>query len=291
MRKQVRVCAMREKVQLRLNELPPSLLESTALRIRPYCVALLHNCELAGSGTFVQCGEKFGILTARHVPHGGKRPFDFRYGSGDKIGLILMEDRVHEFVLETRYLVCHDIGTPSSQEDAGPDMAFLEIPPCDRLGTLRAGKSFANLTHASDERVSCCEASEGLWAIAHAMDEQTRTITSDDGSSALAIRMWANFTSPDRQYAAGGFDYVEVGAHHTREDGSPGSFGGASGGGLWKVPLRGIRDKNGHLQMVAGDPVLAGVIFYQSALDGDYRRIKCHGPRSLYQRVVEEVCG
>ena len=116
---------MKKRYEIPIAKMSAEFLDSNIRRIVQFCVSLLHESALAGSGTLVQCGDKYGILTAHHVVHKGKHPFDFRYGSNDVIGLII-SDAPHEFVLPLKFLVCHDIGIPVSDEQ-GPDLVFLKF--------------------------------------------------------------------------------------------------------------------------------------------------------------------
>ena len=67
----------------------------------------------------------------------------------------------------------------------------------------------------------------------------------------------------------------------------PTSFGGVSGGGVWQVPL--IRDRQGDLE--ADDYILSGVAFYQTKLDGNHRLIRCHGRKTVYEKVPKYLNG
>ena len=82
-----------------------------------------------------------------------------------------------------------------------------------------------------------------------------------------------------KEYLKDGFDYLEFAVDSgTKHYEGPTSFKGFSGGGLWHI----LADKN---------PVLSGVAFWQSPLDGDKRIVKCHGRKSIYQRVIDAVGG
>ena len=281
---------MNEKFQIPIREMSSEFLESNVPSITHFCVSILHNSALAGSGTLVQCGDKHGIITAHHVVYKGKCPFDFRYGSNDAIGL-LIQDTPHEFVLPLKYIVCHDIGVPVSDEE-GPDLVFLEILPDEKIGTLKARKSFFNITAKTDERLSFLEDDEkGFWAISYSVDFQSAIVKMDDGLPAIVVRTWVGYTGIDNRYDIGEFDYIEAGVSYTSENDLPPTFGGASGGGLWKFPLSGSKQNDGKLDLEAGNPVYAGVIFYETHREENYRRIRCHGPKSLYKTMSSKLLG
>lgn len=281
---------MNEKFQIPIDEMSAEFLESNVPSIAHFCVSILHNSALSGSGTLVQCGEKSGIVTAHHVVYRGKRPFDFGYGSDDAIGLLIM-DTPHEFVLPLKYITCHDIGVPVSDEE-GPDLVFLEIPPGEKLGTLKARKSFFNITAKTDERLSFLEDDEkGFWAISYSVDFQSAIVKMDDGLPAIVVRTWVGYTGIHNRYDIGEFEYIEAGVRYTSENDLPPTFGGASGGGLWKFPLSGSKQNDGKLDLEAGNPVYAGVLFYETHREDNYRRIRCHGPKSLYKTMSSKLLG
>jgi hypothetical protein len=282
---------MIQRLEIPVIEMSDEFLDSNIPRINQFCVSLLHNSSLIGSGTLVQCGNKYGILTAHHVVYKGNRPFDFRYASDDAIQLVIQASP-HEFVLPLKFIVCHDIGVPVSDEQ-GPDLVFLEIPPGDKLGALKARKSFFNLTANPDDRLAFCKAKEGLWVMSYSIAEQSSMIKLEDGAPAISVRAWIGYTSPDRWFQIGEFDYVEVGVTYNPENHLPASFGGASGGALWKLRFRdtGSRRNNGKIDIEADKLVLAGVLFYQTRQEKNYWQIRCHGPESIYHILPKRVVG
>ena len=67
-----------------------------------------------------------------------------------------------------------------------------------------------------------------------------------------------------------------------KSKGVPSNFGGASGGGVWKVPLSGDQKKQ---NIKTGQPILSGVIYFQT----DARTLLAHGPMSIYDRVYDRL--
>jgi hypothetical protein len=82
----------------------------------------------------------------------------------------------------------------------------------------------------------------------------------------------------------GRFDYLAVQVRYGAGYGGPESFQGCSGGGLWHALLK---EKDG--EVVIDRLALAGVAFYQSAIEGDCRTIECHGERSIYGPVIDAL--
>ena len=70
--------------------------------------------------------------------------------------------------------------------------------------------------------------------------------------------------------------------HELRKRGT--SYEGLSGGGLWRVYFE--ADRNG--QIIVREKRLLGIAFYQYVSDGK-RRIICHGPKSVYEHLINGV--
>jgi hypothetical protein len=66
----------------------------------------------------------------------------------------------------------------------------------------------------------------------------------------------------------------------------PNSFGGVSGGGLWKVEIDSPDGRPGNEQL--GEVTFAGVAFYQGEIDSQCPYVRCHGPLSVYSKLVPD---
>jgi hypothetical protein len=86
-----------------------------------------------------------------------------------------------------------------------------------------------------------------------------------------------------------GWDYLELGlGHEDTADIGP-SFGGVSGGGVWRVPIYRNRNDSPGKEFFR-DMTLCGVAFYEEDRGrGDRYFIRAHGPRSIYERLVARV--
>ena len=91
----------------------------------------------------------------------------------------------------------------------------------------------------------------------------------------------------NKEYEQGGFDYLEFPAIYNADYEGPDSFAGCSGGGLWHI-LPGQTERG---QRVVRDYVLSGVAFWEYPRVDNKRIVKCHGRRSIYQRVIETLSG
>ena len=89
-----------------------------------------------------------------------------------------------------------------------------------------------------------------------------------------------------RRFKRDGFDYLEVKASYSGNNVSPESFGGMSGGGVWRIPLK-LNKKNGEITF--SEFFLAGVMFYQTAKSRNSRLIRCHAASSIYERTYDAL--
>jgi hypothetical protein len=64
---------------------------------------------------------------------------------------------------------------------------------------------------------------------------------------------------------ANGFDYIELGCDRSSSASVPDSFGGVSGGGVWKVEIDSPDGSAG--SEILGEVILCGVAFYQGDID------------------------
>ena len=82
-------------------EIPKELRDRALSEISHFSTMLALDGEFAGSGTFITCGGKHGILTANHVVHNPENPhMRFNFNSAhQKLGLVV-EEIPHRFQLE-----------------------------------------------------------------------------------------------------------------------------------------------------------------------------------------------
>jgi hypothetical protein len=236
------------------------------------------NAVLGGSGTLVQVDGLYGVLTADHVLE--KLP------ATQDIGLIIPtrdEPIVHRPTLARDAVHRLRIGHGRCTRE-GPDLGLLLLSSVD-AGWLEARKSFYNLTRHRDEVLPNPPGrTDGLWVLCGFADEFTiehepqRGFSKIKGFHGACGAGWVR-----REYISGDFDYCEFEVGDAGPDKPPQSFGGFSGGGLWQARL--ARMPEGHL--IAHQPVLGGVAFYESPERNGRNVITCHAWRSIYARVVE----
>ncbi len=265
-------------------EIPDSFEKGVSCILRNYSTALIRchiNNEgigvatLIGSGTFAIIGNKSGILTAQHVAR--------ELSHQDALGLTLREDIQGRPYL-CKHLTFIDVAIPE-HESLGPDLSFIVIPNV-YLGTIRAYKSFYPIMAYQDNYMKCFpESICDLWFVYGTIGERTTEEIPEKGfDTVIGYHGFCGMTNAEKSYSVGSYDFIESRADYGELD-TPESFGGMSGGGLWRVPL--FTADPGKIK--AKDYLLAGVIFYQTELNDNVRFIRSHGPRSIYEMVLNKV--
>lgn len=269
---------------IKITEIPSNVYESITREIGWYSVGLgglrrYKNGEdfyLIGSGTLINIGETYGILTAQHVTA--------LFRDFEEVGFIISPE-VHKLVAETKCLHVVQIAK-ASEPSNGPDLSVV-ILPTNLLGTFKAAKSFYNISNKREEVLrASLDLDVGVWILFGFIDEQTIVEGPDRGFTTIkGFRALCGATGIAKAYVRGNYDFLEVGAQCGDGKSLPLSYGGASGGGLWRVQL--MRSRDGEIQN--RDPILYGLAFYQTEIEEGMRYIRCHGPRSIYEKVFESI--
>jgi hypothetical protein len=217
--------------------------------------------NLAGSGTLVQIGTAYHILTARHV-------WQEVLQLSDRLGVTLVEGVDHWHLINVGAVV--PIGpTPTVPwTDDGPDFVLLRIPdvyangakPFKTFYKLPVGQPFQLMGDALQTWfLMGIPACTGVFTQRHASVEH--------------IGAEVGFLSASENES---FDLCDVNFNASELPGAK-SLGGLSGGGLWKVFLHDAPTSFGF----DCDVVLTGVAFWQFPRDGGNRRVRCNGPKTI----------
>ena len=268
-----------------LTALPPELIEDACQRISNFSIGFVRPglgtgeiAELGGSGTLVRVGGTYGVLTAAHVLA--------HLRESDTIGLLYAGTNQPLIQRATipRYATRSVTLQTGCRAEDGPDLGLLVLADVD-VGPLLARKSFYQLS--ADYVLPAPRAlTEGLWFLCGFAGEGTTARGPERGFNQIVTfeggigRGWV-----ETEYVTGEFDYLDFEAGYGGQNGPPTDFGGYSGAGLWQVPVK----RNANRDLEVGSTILSGVAFYQEPRVGDRRIIKCHGRRSIYVGMVEEV--
>ena len=234
------------------------------------------NASFVGSGTLVSVGNTKAILTADHVlealPETGP------------VGVALptrFDARVYSPKIQMDYVRKVRVGR-GEEEAKGPDLGLLILPePVSSL--IPSSKTFYNLTKRRMKVLNSPLPFETCtWVLSGVPAEWTKDVTPEAGFAAVkGFHLTTGFGVVSKECERNDFDYLEFVAKYSAAYEGPNQFGGYSGGGLWHVPLDKERG-----QIIAKDRILSGVAFWQSPIVGDERTIRCHGRKSIYQRVI-----
>ncbi len=265
-------------VMQKISDLPTDFLGEITISILNHLVGLIRirkgkssdNIQLIGSGTLVYLEDTFGILTAHHVLEA--------IPARGTLGLILpYHDKEQRYTVDISHITKMPIARGNVDSD-GPDLAFIKLPQA-YIGQIKALGTFYNLAYDKEEILnSPVDNTIGMWAVSGYPNEYTKEIESI-GCFDGVIKYEGNclFGSIDKSYSSEEFDYIEMPADYQND--VPESFGGVSGGGLWHIVL----EQPPHGDIRVKRIILSGVAFYQSALENNFRSLKCHGRRSVYQ--------
>ncbi len=217
--------------------------------------------ELGGTGSLVSIANSHYALTAAHV-------WEERLKSARDVGITLKEDIDHCCPIHAGALVPSGPPKPENWNEWGPDLVFLKLP-ANHVGGIEAFRSFYRLDiERAGVKLDGIEA-RILMGAPRASGKFTRT------HAELNINgFFADINA--QTYSKGDFDYIDL-----KEDvslpGVPQTFGGVSGGGLWRVQVF-ESPKTGKIDWSWS---LEGMAFHQSDLIDNHRIIRCHGPQSI----------
>lgn len=224
------------------------------------------------SGTLVRFGALHGVLTAAHVID--------RLKDVKEIGLAHFLDAQAQGIRLPRGCIEYVKVGDEPYSALGPDLAFLKLPS-ETVSALSAKCSFLNLTlearlseTAPPKTAIQCDVVIGIvgeWHTDHAPEGFDKGIIS-------GLQNWG---STIELPVHGGFDRLEFTPLANSEFPLPNSYGGTSGGGLWRI----YSDVKGSFSQAR----LLGIPFFQIPVASSTPNIICHGPSSIYRCMMEKI--
>jgi len=209
----------------------------------------------AGTGTFVQLGKTYGIITAGHV---------LKELQKGKIGLVRfpsVEPALQNYTLDLDHTEREVLW--EGKEGEGPDIAFLKIPEIDAKNLLAKGSVFYNL---DKERNFSLSNRDHHMAKAHAVvgviGEWTEVGPAMQATGKkLIVGGVFGAAKSAREFRENETDLVEIAVDHATGPKVPKSYGGVSGGALWELHVELDKEKK---KVVTVNKKLHGVAFRQS---------------------------
>ena len=229
--------------------------------------------KLIGSGTFVTINSQHYVLTAAHVWQATEL--------FPTIGLSLTSYESW-FQIPRDGISAHTLRGVRFGE-LGPDLALLEISSA-LVPRIMAHKSVLDLSQQRQAFLTDPLALDlGIWAVT-GMSEAISEVRArpEQRKFEADVQGRAFFSGIAGTLEVDGYDYLDVGADMALADVPP-SFGGVSGAGLWQIRLS-LSKQTGQVSWT-GQKRLTGVAYWQSEMRNGRRVIRCHGPRTLFERA------
>lgn len=264
------------------DTLSDDLIEEIRLGIQAYFVPLLgitpatHDrppiVKLVGSGTLVEVGGRYYILTADHVwSHSAK---------WQQIGLGLAAEGT-PLPLERDHiaLTARRLGGPRYTR-WGPDLALLEIP-LHLVPTIQARKSFLNLARQRSLFLRTrLRMTKAVWAATGLVGRASWVdpLAADTGRVVANLYAAAFFGWRCRRTFRGAYDYLTTPAKTTMP-GVPSRFSGLSGAALWQIALTQKKSTGA----IGWRLRFCGVIFWDQPRPGKVVALTSHGPKSIFR--------
>lgn len=239
-----------------------------------------HSARLCGSGTLVQAGSVAGILTAAHVldklPNSGLMTFKrFVTGLPSKAQFMFQMDHVKKLPFGER---------PFGEE--GPDLGFLFLPPSIAEDLKAYGSLFLNLNKQKELARAPAQYPRCVYCVSGVIDQ----LTSDEEPTppvlvskvfGMAFRNgdFVDYSIKERH------DILQLALDLKDPPNSPTDYGGLSGGAVWRSYVE--EAENGEHWAV--DKQLYGVPYHQSDIEDGKRIISCHGPKSVFDFLLDEI--
>ncbi|HEX3526549.1 MAG TPA: hypothetical protein VH988_05740 [Thermoanaerobaculia bacterium] len=225
------------------------------------------------AGTLCQVGNIRGIATAKHVWEQLSTETSF-YGLAGQAHVALRPDLVQPWIPPTS-------GTLPNTDAQVPDLAFLRLFDHECTALEAYGKSFFSLDRRLADPGSTLYEEEGYWAVCGA----PQTLIALERRSFPSL-VYGTYVQQRLEFDS--WDYLNIALDLDENPDLPSSFGGVSGGGVWRTRF-GTDEAATRFEIANRyrDIFWVGVIFYQTSLEG--RSLIAHGPRSIYQRLYEGV--
>lgn len=238
----------------------------------------------AGSGALVSIDSVHGILTAAHVLkalplHG-------------RVGLIRFtpSPTIQRLSIDLAYsdrLVIGGDGQSDDPEPKSPDIGFLRLTTRDVTTLEAAGSVFFNLANRRQSILAGVPSGNFYFeGIAGIVPEWSLDGLQEEGKYLLrGFRGMFGVGLVQREYELDGFDLSSFATSQVPPSKSPLSYKGVSGGALWRIYIS--KDVNGHT--FVSDKQIFGCAFHQSPVIDKQRVITCHGPKSVYGKLYDDV--
>lgn len=231
----------------------------------------------AGSGTLVVIGKVFGILTAAHVvqnlpDHGELALLRFPGKPGQ------IQKHTIDLSLSEKLVIASGSNGPT-----GPDLGFLRLPLVN-VQNLQSTNSFLNLGIRSNVELPAHEGRAHVDAVMGVVSEWTEELPPNRPSTRIkGFQLLYCGGTVTSKYQKDDFDLCTFRPEFEAGIEPPSSYGGVSGGGLWRTYF--VPDGSNCVL----ENRLVGIAFYEFRNTIGAFNINCHGPRSIYVHAIGKI--
>jgi hypothetical protein len=232
-----------------------------------------------GSGTLLSFGRFDGILTAAHVLD--------EIAKAGEIGILefpVRREQMQRLRIKFDNLDYVRIGN-APYDVCGPDLAFLKLPTSTATA-LKANSSFVSFAKQALIAFAAPPAGMGrMDSVVGVIGGWRRDQIIEKTIIVTPIECLLNVGKATEIAATNDFDRLEFEPLKSQDFTPPQSYGGTSGGGLW----RSFRQRNADGTIHFDELRLLGVAFFEiKKADGDLNII-CHGPKSVYHLLADKI--
>lgn len=234
-----------------------------------------------GTASLVQIGSLRGLLTAAHVleilPDCGQISVVRFPRKGDQ-----RQTQKIEMSLAEKVKLSGEKFGPE-----GPDLGFLKLPPVN-VSNLQATNSFLNLEKSDDEILDINNSvSDHVDVVLGVVEEWTERHAGERPTERVVVlQMLAGYGDIIKTTEKNDFDFYTFLASYDDDFRKPDSYGGVSGGGLWRIFVQ--KNEDGDREVLSRS--LIGLAFYEEHGDNGCHTIVCHGVKSIYRQLTAKLC-
>jgi hypothetical protein len=232
-----------------------------------------------GSGTLARYPRVRGIITCAHVLQSLLRP-------GVEIGVVCFPTRKGQLQMTRLDMSKTDhviVGTYTETE-FGPDLAFLRLPE-SVFATLESLASSIDATrHRENALAGEPDDGKNRVELVCGIIEERSTTRTEGNMAVTTFEGLLNVGRVVNKTTANSLDLYSFQPVPGPDATPPKSYGGTSGGGLWRV-YTDPQDDGTHKLAQAR---MVGVAFWEKPVDAELY-ITCHGQQSVHHLLYDEV--
>ena len=238
------------------------------------------NPKLIGSGTFVKSGTIEGVLTCAHVAE--------LISEYEEFGIVcfpIVDGRRQRITVPALGTVSEKVEMAQKPwSEFGPDLSFIPLPP-DQMSTIKSLANVADLNIGFRKLTSdlAVDATQKFECVSGAVASMTPPPRVSVSLTTLNVNGLVNIGQIQEIDTHNGFDRLKIVPIPHSEFILPESYGGMSGGGVWRVYVKNALSEKPEIV----ECHLVGTAYWQT--DAPNRSIIAHGSSSLYLGLLKKI--